>query len=208
MTRLTKPYKTWLAELKQHINGVRMQTSLQVNANMLLVYWYIGKQIAQKIDTEGWGAKVIEQLAKDLQKAFPDMKGLSARNLKYMRQFAVEYSDILIGQQVAAQFTQQAVAQIPWGHHILLLDKVVSIEERKWYIEQTIKNGWSRNVLLYQVTSNLYHRQHERKKTNNFHLTLPKEQSDLAKIFRDFYNCLALNKLLGILPTKNIFRWK
>jgi len=215
--KLTKPYKSWLTELKQNINQVRLQTSLQVNANMLMVYWYVGKQIIEKQEQHGWGAGVIKQLAIDLQKSFPDTKGFSERNLVYMRKFAAEYADVLITQQAVAQlaqtnkvstksktkkpitqqavaqlpisFTQQAVAQIPWGHHTLLLDKVVASEERIWYIQEIVKNGWSRNVLLYQITTNLYQRQAKSKKATNFQLTLPKAQSDLAnQIIKDPYN--------------------
>lgn len=210
--KLIKPYKSWLAELKQNIGHVRMQTSLQVNANMLLVYWYIGKQIAQKIDTEGWGAKVIEQLAKDLQKAFPDTKGFSVRNLHYMQRFAKMYpetefvqtvsaqiddapkkrkknNEIAIVQTLSAQLQSMSLFKISWSHHTLLLDKFLSPEERLWYVEKTVENGWSVRVLAHQISSDLYQRQHKKKKTNNFHLTLPKEQSDLAnQILKDPYN--------------------
>lgn len=226
--KLSKQYKSWLAELKQNIGTVRLQTTLQVNANMLMVYWYIGKQLSDKVEKEKWGAKVIEQLAKDLQKAFPDTKGFSYRNLKYMRQFAEVYSSISIGQTLSAQlgeaplivkqntkkqigqlslaqlnkdeemqFGQTVSAQIQgnslfkisWSHHTLLLDKVEDLEERIWYIKQAIENGWSVRVLDYQISTNLYQRQHKKKKTNNFHLTLPKEQSDLAnQILKDPYN--------------------
>ncbi len=217
----TKQYKSWLAELKQNISTARLQTSLQVNANMLMVYWYIGKQLSNKVEKEKWGAKVIEQLAKDLQKAFPDTKGFSYRNLKYMRQFAEAYSSIPIGQTVSAQlgkatsviskqnnkkqigqspiaqlhsvektpFGQSLIAQISWTHHVVLLNKIADAEERLWYIEQSIANGWSVRVLDYQIGTNLYQRQHKKKKTTNFHLTLPKEQSDLAnQILKDPYN--------------------
>jgi predicted nuclease of restriction endonuclease-like (RecB) superfamily len=228
--KVTKQYKSWLTELKQNISNVRMQTSLQVNASMLMVYWYIGKQIQQKIDIEDWGAKIIDQLTEDLRLAFPDMSGFSRRNLSYMRRFAAEYpfpefvqqpvaqiqgkekrkasdssqvSKKAIVQQPVAQlentvmsgalslekeFAQQAIAQIPWGHHTVLLDKVSDIDERLWYVNKTIENKWSRNVLLYQISSDLYHRQAKTKKTTNFHQTLPKEQSDLAlQILKDPY---------------------
>jgi len=215
-------YKKWITDLKQNISNVRLQTSLQVNANMLLVYWYIGKEISEKVEQEKWGAKVIERLAKDLQKAFPDTKGFSYRNLKYMRQFAEIYSDLSIGQAVSAQlenstkplslkgfkdnkitqapltqigqiiqseFGQAVLAQISWAHHVILMDKVSNTEEKLWYINQTVLNKWSSRVLLYQISTDLYHRQAKTKKTNNFHLTLPKEQSDLAnQILKDPYN--------------------
>jgi predicted nuclease of restriction endonuclease-like (RecB) superfamily len=241
MATTKKKYIQWFAELKNSIQHSQLQTALQVNRNMLVQYWYIGKQVSIKIDEEGWGANVIEQLAIDLAKSFPDVQGYSVRNLKYMRQFATIYPELLIGQQPAAQLAksnkaivqqpaaqlkknkkntfgqqpaaqmqgnknaivQQPVAQfgetifnvsnidvvsIPWGHHMLLLDKVEELDERFWYIENTIKNNWSRAVLKYQLDTDLYLRQVKKKKDSNFHLTLPKPQSDLAnQIIKDPY---------------------
>lgn len=210
----TKAYKTWLTELKANIGKVRIQTSLQINTNMLLVYWYLGKQLSEKVEQEKWGAKVLDRLALDLQKAFPDTKGFSYRNLKYMKQFAEAYHQFPFGQAVLAQmeiglksslsnsstkplkikkdnaeFGQTLLAQISWSHHVILLDKVKEQQERFWYIEQTVKNKWSSRVLQYQISTDLYSRQAKKKKTTNFHLTLPKEQSDLAnQIIKDPYN--------------------
>lgn len=234
-----RSYKKWLLELKNNIQQSRLQTALKVNQDMLVLYWYVGKQLSIKIEQEGWGTKVIEQLADDLQDAFPDMRGFSFRNLKYMRQFAEAYPEMLIGQQpatqlrksrntvtkkpktefvqqavalmndpaigqqVAAQITQPPAAQfgdnsyfisnpllvgIPWGHHMLLLDKIDDNEERVWSIEKTVSNNWSRAVLQYQVDTDLYQRQHKTKKSSNFYLTLPKPQADLAnQILKDPY---------------------
>ncbi len=221
-----KKYLQWFVELKNNIQHSQLQTALQVNKNMLIQYWYIGKQISIKIDEDGWGANVIDQLAIDLANAFPEMKGYSVRNLKYMRKFADYYPELLIVQQPAAQlqkrkktitqqpatqlkkskkntFVQQVAAQfgknsffisnaelvsIPWGHHMLLLDKIEDEKERIWYIENTIKNNWSRAVLKYQMDTDLYLRQIKKKKDSNFHLTLPKAQSDLAnQVFKDPY---------------------
>lgn len=213
-----KQYKTWLAGLKLSISKARFQTSLQVNANMLFVYWFIGNQLIQKVEKEKWGSGVVKQLADDLQKAFPGTKGFSERNLKYMRQFAGVYPDITIGQEplaqmqnskkplkqlsinTANQFGQEALAQIKksfaqgllahisWSHHVVLMDKVKEHDERLWYIHKAIENKWSSTVLLHQIESDLYQRQHRSKKTTNFHLTLPKVQSDLAlQILKDPY---------------------
>lgn len=225
MKNTVKQYRQWLVALKEDISNLKLQAVLQVNQHMLLLYWYLGKQIIQKVDVEGWGAKVIPQLAKDLQKPFPDMQGFSARNLRYMRQFANAYPDLLIGQQAAAQIQagektsakrsmralqrhettigQQAAAQfnntqwflsnpslvsIPWGHHMYLLDKISDKEARLWYIQKTIEHNWSRAVLQYQVQTDLFQRQKKNKKHSNFHLTLPKPQSDLAnQVLKDPY---------------------
>jgi len=221
-----RKYNQWLGELKNDIHQSRLQTALQVNSGMLILYWYIGKQIIQKIEAEGWGAKIIEQLSVDLQKEFPDMKGFSVRNLLYMKQFAAVHDDLLITQQAAVlikksskdlitqqaaalikkdknQMVQQPVVQfgnktyylsnallvnIPWGQHMLLLDKINDNDERLWYINKTIENNWSRAVLQYQIETDLYLRQHKIKKASNFHLTLPKPQADLAnQILKDPY---------------------
>jgi len=121
---------------------------------------------------------VIERLAQDLKREFPEMKGFSPRNLKYMRAFAEAYSD--------EPFVQQAAAQIPWFHHCVLLDKVKDLQERLWYIQQTIEHGWSRNVLVHQIESGLYERQG--KAITNFERTLPAPQSDLARsLIKDPY---------------------
>jgi predicted nuclease of restriction endonuclease-like (RecB) superfamily len=240
MKIVVKKYNQWLGELKNNIHHSRLQTSLKVNSDMLILYWYVGKQIVEKIDAEGWGTKVIEQLSVDLQKAFPDMSGFSIRSLKYMQKFAITYPDLLIMQQPVVQLkknknlivqqpaaqlgknkksliTQQTAAQlekkneivqqaaaqfsnkiyflsnpllvsIPWGHHMLLLDKINEEEESFWYINKTIENNWSRAVLQYQIETDLYVRQYKTKKASNFHLTLPKPQADLAnQILKDPY---------------------
>ncbi len=214
----TRAYKQWLKQLKAQIQQQQVKIGLQVNAGMLATYWYIGSQLNEKIEKAGWGARVIDFLSEDLQKAFPNKQGFSIRNLKYMRQFAVAYPNFLIGQQAVAQlenqkkqiqqekpktnkvnksnqFGQQAVAQIaqvveiadnailasiPWGHHVLLLNKIYEQNERIWYMQKTIENNWSRSVLQYQIDTNLYKRQVNKKKSSNFHLTLPKAQGELA----------------------------
>ncbi len=119
MKPVVRKYNQWLGELKNNINHSRLQTSLKVNSDMLILYWYVGKQIVEKIDAEGWGTKVIEQLSEDLQNAFPDMSGFSLRSLKYMQKFATTYPDLLIVQQPVAQLknkrnaiVQQPVAQL------------------------------------------------------------------------------------------------
>lgn len=116
------------------------------------------------------GAKTIETLAKDLKSSFPDMKGFSLTNIKYMVQFAKEYPDFVISQQV--------VGQIPWGHNVLLLQKLKSIQDRLWYADKTIEHGWSRSVLLHWLDSGLHKR--EGRAITNFQNTLPSPQSDLA----------------------------
>jgi predicted nuclease of restriction endonuclease-like (RecB) superfamily len=146
---------------------------------MILLYWNIGNQILERQKQEGWGAKIIENISKDLRSDFPEMKGLSAQNLEYLRKFAEEYTKDEIG--------KQAVDQIPWGHNIKIFYDIKNKQERFWYIQKTIENGWSRNVLSLQIQSNLYVR--DGKSNNNFQDTLPSPQSDLvSSIIKDPYN--------------------
>ncbi len=140
-----------------------------VNKELIFMYWNIGKIILANSE---WGNKFIDNLSIDLKLEFPNSTGFSVRNLKYMRKFAEEYNDF--------EFVQQVVAQIPWGHNIVLLDKIKDIEERKWYIDETIKNGWSRNMLKIQIDGKVYERQAIAEKVTNFPRTLPDIQSDLA----------------------------
>lgn len=175
----SKSYQTLLADLKQRIRTAQVRAALAVNRELVLLYWGIGKEILARQDQEGWGAKVIDRLAKDLRAEFPGQQGLSPRNLKYMRALAEAWPEEAIVQQVAAQ--------IPWFHNCILLDKVKEPGERLWYVQQTIQNGWSRNILVMQIETNLYRRQG--KAVTNFQTTLPSPQSDLAQqLIKDPYN--------------------
>lgn len=171
-------YINLLQELKTQINTSRIKAHLAVNKEMIHLYWNIGNQILKRQKSEGWGSKVIESISKDLRKEFPEMKGLSARNLKYMRRFADEYRDNI--------FVQEVLAQITWYHNITLIEKVKNQQERNWYTQKIIEYGWSRNVLVHQIELNLYQR--DGKSINNFKATLPSDQSDLARsIIKDPY---------------------
>jgi predicted nuclease of restriction endonuclease-like (RecB) superfamily len=172
-------YATLLQNLKTEISQARIRAHLSVNKEMISLYWKIGNQILLKQKEEGWGTKVIENISEDLRKEFPEMKGLSAQNLKYMRKFAETYT--------LNSISQQLVDQIPWGHIVKVIYDVKNQEQRDWYIKKTIENGWSRNVLSLQIQSNLYTR--DGKSINNFQNTLPSPQSDLAtSIIKDPYN--------------------
>jgi predicted nuclease of restriction endonuclease-like (RecB) superfamily len=174
-----KGYNSFLTELKDRIRHAQLRAALSVNRELVLLYWSIGRDILTRQKEQGWGAKVIDRVASDLRKAFPQMTGFSPRNLKYMRAFAEAWPD--------EQFVQQVAAQIPWFHNCVLLDQVKNPGEREWYIRQTIENGWSRNVLVHQIESGLYLRQG--KALTNFTRTLPAPQSELAQqIVKDPYN--------------------
>jgi predicted nuclease of restriction endonuclease-like (RecB) superfamily len=167
---IPKEYGVLLKEIKDKILSSQVKAALAVNRELIALYWEIGSKIHLKQKNDGWGAKTIENLSKDLKSSFPNMQGFSFRNLKYMVHFAKEYPDFAIG--------QQPVAQIPWGHNILLLQKLTSLEERLWYVNKTIKYGWSRNILLHWLDSDLHKR--EGRAITNFQATLPSPQSDLA----------------------------
>lgn len=183
-------YKNWSEFIFNKIKIAHTNAVFKVNTEMLNLYWEIGNSILEKQKQNGWGSKVIEQLATDLAKNFPENTGFSVRNLKYMRAFAEAYPQFPIVQvplaQSESQFVQVSLAQITWYHHISLLAKVKDIKERVFYIAETAKNEWSRDVMLLQIQSKLYAR--SGKALNNFEQTLPEYQSDLARgIFKDPY---------------------
>ena len=162
-------YKVLLENIKQEVLNAQYKAIYAVNKELMFMYWHIGKII---LDNSQWGNKYIDSLSMELKMEFPEMKGFSTRNLKYMRKFAKEYPDF--------QFVQEVLAQITWYHNIILMDKIDDIEERKWYIKETVQNGWSSNILKMQIDSNVYERQALAEKITNFKLTLPSVQSDLA----------------------------
>lgn len=175
---LDKNYITLLENLKAEISKARMQAHLSVNKEMINLYWSIGNQILERQKQEGWGSKVIENISKDLRKEFPEMTGLSYQNISYMRQFVIEYRD--------QEILQQAIGEIPWGHNITIFSKIKNYNKRIWYAQKTIEHGWSRNILLHQIESDLYSR--DGKSINNFDKHLLPSQSDLAnQIMKDPY---------------------
>ena len=181
MVKLMVPagYDSFLKNLKERVLAVQLRAALSVNRELILLYWSIGRDILARQKEQGWGAKVIDRLAGDLRREFPEVTGFSPRNLKYMRTFAEAWPD--------EQFVQQAAAQIPWFHNCVILDRVKGPTERGWYIRATIHNGWSRNVLVHQIESGLYDRQG--KAPTNFTRTLPAPQSELAQqVLKDPYN--------------------
>ena len=200
-------YVEWRSGIEQLIEVSKLRAAINVNSSMLALYWNIGKNILQKQQDEGWGKKVIEQLSKDLSAKFPDDRGYSERNLRNMKRFASEYPDFPILQVPLAKLKEAAIWQVPlaklekegkdaiqiplaqitWYHHISLLSKVEDEAERAYYITETALNGWSRDVMLMQIDNGYIHAKGNA--INNFELTLPPPQSDLARyIFKDPYN--------------------
>ena len=171
LTPAPSGYADWLSELKIRIHAAQQRATLAVNRELVLLYWQIGQDILTRQAAQGWGAKVIERLAQDLRIAFPEMKGFSPRNLKYMRAFAETWPD--------AEFVQAVLAQLPWYHQLALLDKLSSPESRRWYAAKAIEHNWSRNVLVMQIETHLLERSGTA--VTNFDTHLPKPQSDLAR---------------------------
>jgi predicted nuclease of restriction endonuclease-like (RecB) superfamily len=176
---LPDSYGTLLQDLKERIQNAQLKAAVAVNRELILLYWDLGARIIAQQNEEGWGTKVIDRLAGDLHGAFPSMKGLSPRNLKYMRAFAQAWPDVSI--------VQAALAQLPWYHNIALIEKLDRPDERLWYAQQAIQNGWSRNVLVHQIESQQYYR--HGKAITNFSRTLPPPQSELAQqLIKDPYD--------------------
>ena len=187
---ISKDYSAWLQSLKDQIRTARVKASLAVNSELVRLYWHIGQEIVQQRAAQSWGSKVLEQLAKDLRHEFPDMKGLSLSNLKYMARFAQAWPEGVIG--------QQAADQLPWFHNCVLIEKVKDRPTREWYIKKTIEQGWSRSVLEMQIESQAHLRIGAAQ--TNFSSTLPAPQSDLARdLLKDPYTF----EFLGIMEPTN-----
>ena len=209
---LDKDYLKWVKELCKRYRQSQVKAAVKVNHVVLQFYWELGKDICNKEAENKYGSKFYAALSRDLRNEMPDAEGLSERNLRYTKKFYQLYSqEIRILQQLAAnseseilqqpaakfntEFTQQVANQlkrdifsIPWGHHMLLIDKFLSEPKKAlFYVQQVIENGWSRNVLHNYIDSSLYERQG--KALSNFTRTLPDVGSDLAQeITKDPYN--------------------
>ncbi len=197
-------YYNWILQLKQKFRQTQIKAAVQVNQELLKFYWDLGADIVEKQETTNWGSKFLNRVSSDLMEAFPEVKGFSLTNIKYIRKWYLFYnqpniigqqavdqlgketvvsqSDTTIGQQFVAQIPEWSIEQIfliPWGHNIAIYLKCKSIQEAYYYISNTIRHGWSRDVLIHQIESGLYHR--EGKAISNFSQTLPAPQSDLAQ---------------------------
>lgn len=175
---LPSDYAQILAEIKHRIQSERLRVARAANSALVMLYWDIGRLILGRQKHEGWGTRVIDRLSTDLSATFPEMKGISPRNLKYMRAFASAWPNRSIVQEVLAHIT--------WYHNLALLEKLKPSEERLWYARKSLGNGWSHNMLVIQIESGAYER--SGKALHNFITTLPAEDSDLAgQVFKDPY---------------------
>jgi predicted nuclease of restriction endonuclease-like (RecB) superfamily len=172
-------YAEWLADLKRRIHGARQRALLSVNAEQIRLYHSIGRDILERQQQQGWGAKVINRLSSDLRATFPEMKGLSTSNLKYMRFFAQECPELIIGQQSADQF--------PWFHIVALLTKLTDPELRAWYAREALERSWTRDALEINIKNRLHLRQGAA--VTNFSKQLPAAEAGLAtQILKDPYH--------------------
>ncbi len=167
-------YTAWLVELKKKIGSAQLRAAVAVNRELLSLYWEIGKFLAEKAEQADWGTAVMEKLARDLRTEFPEQQGFSRTNLFSMRKWYEFYQS----SNLETEKVQQLVGQIPWGHNVLIISKVQSLEEALFYCRKTVENSWSRSVLTHQIEGELFSRQN--KAINNFNETLPEPHSDLA----------------------------
>jgi predicted nuclease of restriction endonuclease-like (RecB) superfamily len=189
---LPRDYTEFLESLKARVRQAQTQAMLSVNRELIQLYWDIGRQIVQQQERDGWGRAVVERLADDIQKSFPGMGGFSRTNVFRMRAFYLAYRSAIVPQAVGQKQASRKVAQpvgqlgppdsianLPWGHNVLLVERVKDQAQRLWYTAKTLEHGWSRAILTLQIESDLYHRQG--KAITNFAQTLPAPQSDLAQ---------------------------
>ncbi|HBA84301.1 MAG TPA: DUF1016 domain-containing protein [Verrucomicrobia bacterium] len=216
ITIATPEYRKFIEDLKARVISARISAARAVNHDLIRLYWDIGRGIVEKQQVLGWGESVVDRVSGDLQEAFPAAAGFSPRNLRDMKRFYLAYADEAIWRQAVAkwpsdwrtadhsiwpqlvakleesefaQILPQLVAEIPWGHHRFILDKVSDPAVRIYYIHATARFGWSRNVLLNQIKANAYERAVTEKKTHNFPLALPEylaEQAD--EMLKSSYN--------------------
>lgn len=208
-------YRRFVEDLKARVISARISAARAMNRGLVLLYWDIGCGIVEKQRVLGWGDSVVEMVAADLQRAFPGMRGFSPRNIWYMRRFFEVYgaSDFLQqvaaeltktptnseiwpqdvaklkGSRASAEFLQQLVAEIPWGHHLLILDKLSDPAARLYYLRAAARFGWTRNVLLNQIKAGAYERAVTENKTHNFPLAMPEHLAEQAdEMLKSSYN--------------------
>ena len=199
-------YATLLADIKQRVRRAQVRAMLAVNAELIRLYWDIGRVIDERQQQEGWGAGVIPRLARDLHNDLPEEKGFSERNIKQMLAFYREYAQLSFVQQPAAQietepkvpqaaalFTAELILALPWTHHAILMAKVKDPATRHWYMRAALEHGWSRSILVMQIETAAHQRQG--RAASNFALRLPKPESDLVQqTLKDPYVVIELKR--------------
>lgn len=165
-----KEYIKLLTDLKTKIRQAQYKAYRAVNTELISLYWDIGESIVAKQEELGWGQKIIRKLSEDLQKEFPKNSGFSERNLKYMRQFYLEYKD--------KTKMQPLVAQIPWSHNLILLDKTKNDYEKEYYCRRVLKYGWSKRILVHQIETKSFERFLADTKSHNFEYKIVLEENE------------------------------
>lgn len=177
----TLEYQRFITELKTKVRSAQIKAAVTVNSALIRLYWDMGRLIAERQEKSGWGDNVIGQIARDLTRELGGLKGFSERNLYRMKLFYRFYAS-------HGENSPQLVANIPWGHNSLIIEKIKDPPKALWYVQKTIDNGWSRNVLGIQIENQLYERQAEHPKIENFAARLPAPQSELAQqLLKDPY---------------------
>lgn len=184
MLQLDSTYKTWITELKQKVKSAQAKAALAVNRELILFYWDLGQAISEKLHMSQWGDKVLENVSRDLQRAFPDMRGFSVSNLKTCKLFFEYFGSQAVNQlqnvdNESMLSKKQLVVQIPWGHIKIIITKIKNEKEAYFYIQKIKENNWSRDTLALQIKSDLYQR--SGRAISNFQDTLPEVMSDLAQ---------------------------
>ena len=190
-----KNYASFLKEIKNRIQRAQVKANFAVNRELILLYWNVGKMVYKIQKSVGWGKGIIPRLAKDIKNDFPEIKGFSERNIGRMKTFYKEYTflqEAVVqnpnGDNTGSNLPQpvakldkifKIVTELPWGHNFILIEKIKDRQKRLWYMEQCLKNGWSRNILDLHIKSGLYER--KGKAITNFDYTLPPIQSDMAQ---------------------------
>lgn len=183
-----RDFKSWVSQLKKDIRSAQLRAAIKVNTDMLRLYWRMGADICEKQKAASWGDGWLNELSRELMTDFPDMKGFSHRNLKYIRQWYQFYNEKLVfGQQSVAQISEDIFFSVPWGHHLYIISQCKDVDRAVFYLKKTVENGWSRAVLLNFLDTDLYESQG--RAVNNFSRLLPEPQSDLAvQTIKDPYN--------------------
>ena len=181
LIKTDKAYASWIEELSQRYRKSQIKAATHVNSEMLQFYWSLGKDIVTLRAESRWGDKFIASLSADLRLKLSGVKGLSETSIEYAKRFYLLYNKYLtIHPQLVGELQNNAIWRIPWGHHRYIIDKFFNEPEKAmFYVQKTLENGWSRNVLLNFMDTNLYERQG--KAVSNFKAALPAPQSDLAQ---------------------------
>lgn len=177
---MNSEFSEWIKNIKREIRSAQIKTAVKVNSGLLHLYWNLGKEITERQKTSNWGDGFLKELSRELMTEFPNMKGFSYTNIRYIRQWYLFYNqNHTICQQVVGKLGEEIFFSVPWGHHLYIMSSCKDLNKAIFYLQKTVENGWSRAVLLNFLDTDLYERQG--KAVNNFSKFLPNTQSELAQ---------------------------